>query len=580
MAAFKHILVVVTLWLTAVSALADTTDGSVRPNILLVVADDLGFSDIEPFGGEARTPTLARLAEEGLRLTNFHTHTMCTPTRAMLLTGINNHAVGIGTMAGEARGPQRGAPGYEAVLRKDVPTIASLLTASGYQTWVSGKWDLGGRNDPEMLPDQRGFDRSFVLVEGSADFFREYPALAELDSINYRLDGRPLTIPEPFYITDVYTDYAVEFLAGLDKDRPFFGYLTYTAPHYPLQAPESYIADYDGVFDAGYEAIRARRTDRMRTMGIIDVAAPAPASELWPAWDELSAQQKSFEARRMEVYSAMITAMDAQFARIVEALEASGRLDNTLVIFISDNGPEGGNPLDWADYYTDWAVANYDLSLDNLGRPYSFAWTGPRWAEVSATPFSLYKGFASEGGTRVPAIVHWPDGAGRTGVSDEYLHVLDLPATLLSLAKVEHPGDQHAGFENRALEGRDLSAFLADPDEALDTATHVWEMLDRRAVRRGPWKMTYANSPWGKGDQWSLFNVEDDPAEQQDLLSENPAVAARLLVAWEEYVRANNLILLDEGIDIRWTNVFTHFDWSPVPGTVARDRLKDREQLQ
>jgi arylsulfatase len=498
----------------------------------------------------------------------------------MLLGGINNHAAGIGTMAGEARGEQKGAAGYEAYLRKDVPTIAALLEKSGYQTWVSGKWDLGGRNDPELLPNRRGFSRSFVLVEGSADFFREFPALAELDAINYRLDGKPVSPPEPFYITDVYTDYALEFLGELEEDRPFFGYLSYTAPHYPLQAPRSFIDEYAGVYDAGYEAIRQARTKRMQDLGIVDVAVAAPASDLWPHWDDLSDTQRAFEARRMEVYAAMVSAMDAQLARIVAALESLGRLDNTLILFISDNGPEGGNPLDWADYYTDWAVENYDLSLQNLGRPYSFAWTGPRWAEVSATPFSLYKGFASEGGTRVPAIVHWPRGGGRAGLSSEYLHVLDVPATVLSLAGTQHPGNRRSGFGDRALEGRDLSAFLASPDSGLQGATHVWEMLDRRAVRSGPWKLTYANRPWGKGDQWSLYNMEEDPLEQVDLSDERPEIVARLLAVWERYVQDNELRLVEGGIDIRWTNVFTHFSWSPVPETVPPDSLKRREDLQ
>jgi len=550
-----------------------------RPNILVVVADDLGFSDIQPFGGEVRTPTLQRLAEQGLRLSNFHSHTMCTPTRAMLLTGINNHAVGIGTMAGEARGAQKGAPGYEAFLRQDVYTLADLLGAAGYQTWVSGKWDLGGRNNAELLPDQRGFDQSFVLVEGSADFFRVFPALAELDSINYRLNGDPVQLQEPFYITDVYTDYALEFLDQLDDEQPFFGYLTYTAPHYPLQAPDALIEDYEGVYTQGYEAIRQARFTGMQNAGIVDFDQLPPMTDLWPHWSQLSETQRAFEARRMQVYAAMVTAMDAQLARVVEALKASGRFDDTLIVFLSDNGPEGGNPLDWADYYTDWAVENFDLSLENLGRAYSFAWTGPRWAEVSATPFSLYKGFASEGGTRVPALLHWPAGGLRDGVSNEYLHVLDLPATLLSVAGVNHPGTKTAGFAERRLEGRVLTPFLQGATESLPDITHVWEMLDRRAVRVGDWKLVYANKPWGKGNEWSLYNLAADPTEQEDLLGEEPERAQELLDAWLRYVRDNELVLVDGGIDVRWSNVFTHFDWMPVPAKVGPEALKTREDL-
>jgi arylsulfatase A-like enzyme len=549
------------------------------PNILIVVADDLGFSDIEPYGGEIRTPTLSAIADEGVRLTNFHTHALCTPTRAMLMSGINNHVAGVATMAGEARGRQKGAPGYEAYLRPSVVTIAELLSEAGYQTWMSGKWDLGGRSDPALLPNRRGFDRSFVLVEGSADFFRFFPALAELDSINYCLDGRAISPPEPFYITDVYTDYAIEFLDELDADQPFFGYLTYTAPHYPLQAPREYIDQYRGAYDRGYDAVRDQRVSRMRSMGIIDQHDVAAPSTLWPHWGELTDQQKDFEKRRMEVYASMVTAMDHQLGRVLEKLRQQGRLDNTLILFMSDNGPEGGNPLDWADYYTEWAVNNFDLSLSNLGNPYSFAWTGPRWAEVSATPFNLYKGFASEGGTRVPAIARWPEGELKPHISDEYLHVLDIPATILAVANVEHPGTAIEGFENRRLEGRNVISALRD-DKDLPSPVHVWEMLDRRAVRKGPWKLTYANRPWGRGRAWSLFNVERDPGEQHDLSDQHPEIVGELLDEWLTYVKANGLVLLDDGIDIRWTNVFTHFNWAPVPSEVPVDQYKTLEDFQ
>ncbi|KRP18405.1 MAG: hypothetical protein ABS23_08680 [SAR92 bacterium BACL16 MAG-120619-bin48] len=577
----RQCLFVITLMLLPLVqfATADTVIADQRPNILIVVADDLGFSDIEPYGGEIATPTLARLADNGLKLTNFHSHTVCTPTRAMLLSGVNNHAVGIAAMAGEARGAQQGAPGYEGYLRHDVLTLADLLSASGYQSWMSGKWDLGGRNDDSLLPNQRGFDRSFALVEGSADFFRVYPALAELPDVNYRLDGKKHPPTEPFYITDVYTDYALEFIQELDEEKPFFGYLTYTAPHYPLQAPDSFIRQYDGVYEVGYATIREARLKGMVSQGVIENPKASPPTPLWPSWSELSATQQAFEARRMAVYAAMITAMDAQLSRVIKVLEDSGRLDNTLIVFLSDNGPEGGNPLDWADFYTDWAISNFDLSLANLGRPHSYAWTGPRWAEVSATPFALFKGFASEGGTRVPAIIHWPAGLERVGVSDEYLHVLDVPATLLDIAGVPHSGTETTGHKARKLEGRVLTPFLASRQSTVDDTVHVWEIFDRRAVRAGKWKMTYANARWGKGDGWSLYDLEADPTEVTDVILQYPEVAARLLQEWEHYVEANHLILLEGGLNLRWTNLFTHFDWAPVPpGASSPSESEDEKE--
>ena len=549
-----------------------------RPNVLIIMADDLGFSDIGTFGSEIATPNLDSLAASGLALSNFHVHTMCTPTRAMLLSGVNNHATGIGTMAAEQRGGQKGAPGYEAYLREEVITIADLLKGNGYRNYITGKWDLGGRKDAAFEPQHRGFDKSFILVEGSADHFRHFPALAELPDINYRYNGTPVdTLPEDFYSTTAFTDYMLEFLQQHekeDKDTPFFAYLSYTAPHYPLQAPDEAIARYAGMYDAGYDAIASKRLASMKAKGIIaDNIDAAPSHPAWPAWDSLTDTQQSFEARRMEVYAAMIDEMDRGIGRMIDYLRETDQLDNTLVIFLSDNGPEGGNPLDWADYYTEWATESFDLSLENLGRPMSFAWTGPGWAQVSSTPFSLYKGFTNDGGSRVPLIMHWPDGLKRTGIDNSFAHVLDLPATILDYAKTTHPGTKNSGFGNRALEGSSMTTFLAAEADTIHSPTDVsvWEMVDRRAVRQGDWKITWANKPWGKGlGAWSLYNLADDPTEQTDLSEQHPEKVAELLVHWEDYVERNQLVLVPEGIDILWTNIFTHYDWSPIPNAAKK----------
>jgi arylsulfatase len=553
-------------------AVAPKSTVSQRPNVLLILADDLGYSDIQPFGGEIQTPNLDQLAQSGLVLSNFHAHALCTPTRAMLLTGINNHAAGIGTMAAEQRGEQKGAPGYEAYLRAEVPTIADLLQANGYRTYISGKWDLGGRKDPQFQPQNRGFDESFVLVEGSADHFRNYPALAELPSVTFRHNGEPVSLPSDFYSSVNYTDQMLSFLEQhqqRDDEQPFFAYLSYTAPHYPLQAPDEDIARYSGVYEQGYESIRRQRLQEMKRRGIVaNNIEAAPGHPAWPAWSELSDTQKAFEVRRMEVYAAMVEVMDRQIGRVLEALRRSGELDNTLIVFMSDNGAEGGNPLDWADYYTQWATENFDLSLENLGRSNSFAWTGPGWAQVSSTPMGLYKGFMSEGGIRVPAILHWPAGIQRQGVSDSYTHVLDLPATILDLAKTKHPGTRDRGFGQRRLEGRSMKDFLSARNDTVHPSddVSVWEMLDRRAVRQGDWKLVWANQPWGKGlGQWALYHLAEDPTELNDVSEQYPQKVAQLLLHWKDYVERNQLVLVDEGIDILWSNIRTHYNWSPVP---------------
>jgi arylsulfatase A-like enzyme len=301
-----------------------------RPNILLILADDLGYSDIGPFGSEIATPNLDQLANAGMLLTNFQVHTVCTPSRAMLLTGVNNHVAGIGAMAGEARGDQVGAENYEAHLTYRVVTIARLLQDAGYHTYISGKWDLGGRNDDSLLPGKRGFERSFVLVEGAADHFRSFPAIAELDSIHYRENDKLVDIPEDFYSSTFYADKMIEYLnEDRDDDNPFFAYLSFTAPHYPLQAPDEYIDKYSGIYDVGYEKIRQQRIKRMRDRALINNDLPvAPQHPAWPGWDELPEVMKQLESRRMQVYAGMVEAMDHEIGRVLDNLKETGRTKN------------------------------------------------------------------------------------------------------------------------------------------------------------------------------------------------------------------------------------------------------------
>jgi len=547
---------------------AVSTKHPLQPNILLIVADDLGYSDIGAFGGEIATPNLDALAASGMLLTNFQVHSVCTPSRAMLLSGANNHVAGIGAMAGEARGDQVGAENYEAHLTYRVVTVATLLRDAGYRTAISGKWDMGGRNDDSLLPGKRGFEQSFVLVEGSADHFREFPAIAELDSIHYRENDQPVDIPDDFYSTTFYADKMIEFL---DTDRgdsqPFFAFLSFTAPHYPLQAPDEYIDKYSGVYEVGYEEIRKQRIERMREAAIIgaDLEA-APQHPAWPDWDELSDVMKQLEVRRMQVYAAMVDAMDYQIGRVLDHLRDSGQLENTLVVFLSDNGADGGNPLDWAPYYVDWADENFDMRLENMGRPNSYVWYGPGWAHVSSTPFNLSKGFTTSGGLMSPTIISMPGRIEPGSRSAAYANIMDLPATFLDLAGIDHPAPRYQGRDVKPLEGASLAGLLFDRDDAVHGADKVmvWEIFDRRAVQKGNWKIVWINKPWGKGvGEWSLYNVVDDPAEQNDLADAQPEKTSDLIAAWDAYVVTNGVIPIDGGMDFGWTNRTTHYTWRP-----------------
>jgi len=539
-----------------------------RPNILLILADDLGYSDIGSFGSEIATPNLDQLANSGMLLTNFQVHTVCTATRAMLLTGANNHVAGIGAMAGEAKGAQIGAENYEGHLTYRVVTVAKLLQDAGYRTYISGKWDMGGRNDDALLPGKRGFEKSFVLVEGSADHFRKFPAIAELDSVNYRENDQAVDIPEDFYSSTFYADKMIGFL---DEDQetasPFFAFLSFTAPHYPLQAPDEYIEKYAGVYEVGYDDIRQQRIKRMQEAAIISddlvVASRHPA---WPGWDELPEIMKQLESRRMQVYAGMVEAMDHEIGRVLDHLRNTGQLENTLIIFLSDNGPDGGNTLDWAPFYVDWADENFDMSLENMGRPESYVWYGPGWAHVSATPFSLFKGFATSGGLMSPTIVSMPGQIDAGSRSAAFATVLDLPATFLDLAGIDHPAPMYQGRNVKKQEGKSLAGLLFDGDNDVHDSNDVmvWDIFDRRAVRRGDWKIIWTNKPWGKGiGDWSLYNVVDDPTEQFDLADTQPAVRDGLINDWNAYVAENGVISIEGGIDFGWTNKQSHYTWLP-----------------
>ncbi|MCG8443427.1 MAG: arylsulfatase [Caulobacterales bacterium] len=551
--------------LRASCAAAPAPRADPRPNILVIIADDMGYSDIAPFGGEIATPNLSRLAERGVRFSDFNVHTMCTPTRAMLLSGANNHVAGVGTMAGEWRGEQRGAPGYETYLTDRVVTVPQLLADAGYATFISGKWDMGGRNDPALLPGRRGFTQSFVLVEGSADHFREFPALLELDRVHYTRDDAASSFPDGGYSSDLFTDELIAFL-GRAGDAPFFAMLSFTAPHWPLQAQDDVLARHDGAYDAGYEAIRAARVERQRVLGLIGPdAAPAPPEPLWPAWEDLPAELRALEAVRMQIYAAMVESMDANIGRVLDALSADGRLEDTVIVFLSDNGATGGNPLDWGPAYPAWAEETFDNSLQNLGRPGSYVWYGPQWAHVSNTPFRLAKGFPTRGGLASPLIVAGPGVSGAGDISHAFAAVTDLAATFLDWAEVEHPGDTYQGRAVAPLEGRSMAPHLAGAADRVrdEDMAMVWEIMGRRAVRRGEWKALAMNAPWGAGaDVWTLHNLADDPTELTDVADQHPDILAELVAAWDAYAAANGVIF-DPYDDLAWSNAATHFDWRP-----------------
>jgi len=529
--------------LAAALCTAPFTFADQRPNILLVVADDLGYSDIGAFGSEIRTPTIDSLASSGAVLRDFHTAPSCSPTRAALLTGNDQHLSGLGLMA-EVRkrrfGTQPVLPGYEGVLDENAVTLPQLLSDAGYKTIISGKWHLG--RAPELQPQNRGFEESYVVLEGGSANYRQnemglfpnYPA-------TFLHNGKPVELPADFNATVNYTDHLIESIdAARRENKPFFAFAAYTAPHWPLQAPDRYLQQTRGRYDAGYQAIASKRVERMHAMGLLSEEEAASASVDAPNWSGMSTQARQHAARKMEIYAAMVEQLDDQVARLVEHLKKTGQYDNTLIVFMSDNGPES---KDYDGRLAEWVNANFDNSLANMGRVNSFVAYGKYWAAVSATPLRGAKQSVLEGGTRVPAIVSLPGGIA-PGERSELLNVRDLMPTILEFAKVPVPGIEYAGRPVHPLQGESFAALLRDTKATTlngDRSVVGWEVDGSAALRLGSMKLVY---PAGKlGDAWQLFDLARDKGERHDLAGQQPQRVETMKAHWRHYAQVNNIAL-------------------------------------
>ena len=532
-----------------------------RPNILLIVADDLGYSDLGVFGGEISTPNLDALAASGKMLTNFHVAPTCSPTRAMLLSGADAHHAGLGTMNGLWSEEQEGRPGYEGFLNTQIVTFVTLLREAGYHTYMSGKWQLG--YEPGYYPPDRGFEEAFWLKHGGASHFSDMRGITEYAPVaEWYEGGQQLSaLPEDFYSSVNFTDKLIEYIEKNRPDgKPFFAYAAYTAPHWPLQAPQEYVDKYQGVYDAGYDAIRNERIQRMLASGLIrqgQIAAPQHSE--WPRWEELDSEQKKLEVRRMQLYAAMVDALDENIGRLIQYLKDSGQYENTFILFFSDNGAEGNNPQDIATN-PEWVPANFDSSYENMGKPGSFASTGPGWAHVSNTPHHMYKGFPTQGGLLSPGIAAYPGKIAAGNRSDAFISILDVAPTLLELAGASHPAPEFRGRQVHPLIGQSLYPHLLDQQTVVHDADHVYalELFNRRMVRQGEWKLLRNNQPWGKGG-WELFNLAEDPGEQRDLAQSRPDKLQDMLALWEQYVEANQVYVFEE-LTMGFTNGREHYN--------------------
>lgn len=584
------------------SKASSATDGAQgkRPNFLVIVADDLGFSDLSCFGGEIRTPNLDRLAAHGLRFTDFHAAAACSPSRAMLMTGTDHHIAGLGNLIewtnrsdqnapteGNIKhwstAPQRGMPGYEGYLNEKVVALPELLRDSGYLTLMSGKWHLG--LTPERFPHRRGFERSFAHLPACSNHYAYEPQLQGQDQIPgfmtmsfialHSEDGEYVKeLPKPWYSSNGYGDKMLRYLRDRQEggdERPFFAYLPFTAPHWPLQAPDEYIAHYKGVYDEGPDVLRQKRLQKMKEMGLFpqDVEPHPVVADEVKQWSEMSSEEKAKSSKAMEVFAAMVECVDANVGKVVDYLQETGELDNTFVCFMSDNGAEGaayeaypivqGSMIQHLQNY-------YNNSLENLGRGNSFIWYGPRWAQAATAPSRLYKAFTTEGGVRVPFLAKFPQSSSvstRAGsITNTFSTIMDLAPTILDMAGVKHPTASASGsatgtsgqtpktglYQGRevvSMRGSSMLPFLSGKSSSIHSDDHItgWETCGRAAVRCGDFKIVFIPKPKGP-EKWQLYNLAQDPGEVHDLAEQEPERLEKMIKMWDQYVLETGVIPL------------------------------------
>lgn len=521
-----------------------------RPNILLIVADDLGFTDLGCYGSEIKTPNIDALAEQSTRFTSFCTGPTCSPTRAMLLTGIDAHLNGYGTMNDDWSDNQLGLRGYEGYLNFDVVTFPKLLQDAGYHTSIAGKWHQGSPRKKEQWPTNRGFTRSFCLLPGGGGhFYDKQPFLAVIPESAYSQDSSLVgALPKDFYSTKNYADLAIEYIEeSRQQDKPFFHFLSFTAPHWPLQVPSEYVNLYKGQYEEGYEQLAISRLANAKKAGVIPAYTELPplSPNVHP-WMDLTEIEQQKSSKSMELYAAMIERLDFHTGRVIQHLKDIGEYENTLIIFMADNGAEGNSIMGY-EGTGEWVDTTFDNSLANMGKINSYVELGTSWAQVSSLPFKWYKAFATEGGVRAPIMIHYPKGKKvANGINNDFLSVKDLAPTFLDLAKVQHPQSEYKGRKIFPMTGTSMWPWLTGEKERVHPIdkVHAWELYGRRGLRKGDWKAEWMEAPYGN-NEWELYNLSKDISQQKNLAKSHSEKMQELIQAWDSYEKNNNVTLPD-----------------------------------
>jgi arylsulfatase A-like enzyme len=528
-----------------------TQSGSKRPNIVVILADDMGYSDMGMFGSEIKTPNLDALASDGVRFTNFYTHASCSPSRSMLLSGVDTHLNGLGNMDEWTAPNQVGVEGYEGNLNNKVVTIPQLLKESGYHTYMVGKWHLG--KAPDKIPAARGFERDFTMLDGMGSYWDMTNMTALVPNTLFTEDGKYLTkLPKNYYATQTYTDKLISFIDDNRGDgKPFFAYVAHQAPHDPYHLPKDWCNRHVGEYDKGWDLIRAERLKKQKELGIVSDSASL-AERMWfiPDYSVLAPAARAVLGRKMELYAGLMENMDFHIGRLIDHLKEIGEYENTIFIVFGDNGAEGndlgamiaGQPgsLNSLFFAAKWSNNN----MNAWGEPGSYVGYGPGWAQASMTPFGQYKGWLGEGGVRNALIVSGPVvKREKSSINHGLMSVADIMPTILDITGTSYPSNYN-GVAIPPMIGKSWTNVLAGKAESPRTKNDyiAWELFGNRALRQGDWKLRWEYAPFGKSD-WELFNVAQDPSELNDLAAKNPAKLKEMLLLWEDYVAKNNVII-------------------------------------
>ena len=539
---FLPVIVLIILFSCYISKQTDQSnelDAQIKPNILLIVADDMGYTDLGCFGSEISTPNIDALAKEGVTFTNFHTAPMCAPCRASILTGANNHLAGVGCQFHRIDSLW----GYEGYLSKRLKTIPESLKEANYQSFITGKWHLGMKED--QWPFERGFDQTFVTLGGAANHYNNLGFTPNRS--RYANNGDSINWPAEGYSTELYTDYALDFMNKEDtSNTPFFGYLAYTSPHWPLQVHESYWKKYEEIYKNGYETLRKERLQNLKEIGYIDAIYELP--ELYPIvvpWRSLDSLQRRKEIRKMALYAGMLENLDFHIGRLIAQLKETGTYDNTMIIFMSDNGPSA------KDFYNNprmkYVKETYSNDYENMGSPSSFVSYGPGWAEASSAPHRYHKRYVYEGGIRAPLIIK-PTKSTPIGskVNNSFVAMTDLAETCYEIAGIINPNKIDPTLAE-SMPGTSILPTLKGDVKEIHSNTETWVLEHNHhvLVRRGIWKLVNPGFEWNE-ENFVLYNLTSDPVESTDVKNDNPEIFQELLTEWHAFKKKYHVIRLDD----------------------------------